>query len=433
MTASIPANAGTQLNVNPGQAVVRAVVPRTIAVYGLGYIGLPTSLAFAHAGHRVAGVDVNESTVAALNEGRVHIYEEGLDEYYREARETGRFSASLEPTPAEVHLIAVPTPVGADRRADLSFVEAASRTIGTVLKKGDLVVLESTVPPRTCLDVVAPAIQAVCGLVHGTDYDLAHCPERVIPGRILIELFKNDRIVGGTSPEAAARAAELYRDFVTGEIFETDTTTAEAVKLMENTFRDVNIALANELKSICLAIGADPADAIRLANRHPRVKIHQPGIGVGGHCIPVDPWFLAQAAPDLARLIVTARGVNDARPLEVAADLLRRTAERQASTLCLLGLAYKPDVDDFRESPAVQIVATLAKAHPGPILVVEPYADVLPEELSGYSNVRLVPLEEALAKADLVAGLVAHRRFMESDVAALRTAGGALDYAGLWP
>lgn len=432
MTASIPANAGTQLNIETGQAVVRSPASKTIAVYGLGYIGLPTSLAFAHAGHRVAGVEVNEATVEALNEGRVHIYEEGLDEYYREARETGRFSASLQPTPAEVHLIAVPTPVGADRRADLSYVEAASRTIGSVLKKGDLVVLESTVPPRTCLDVVAPAIQAVCGLVHGEDYDLAHCPERVIPGLILIELFKNDRIVGGTTPAAAARAAELYRDFVTGEIFQTDTTTAEAVKLMENTFRDVNIALANELKSICLSIGADPADAIRLANRHPRVNIHSPGIGVGGHCIPVDPWFLAQAAPDLARLIVTARGVNDARPLEVAAQLLRHTAKRQAGTLCLLGLAYKPDVDDFRESPAVQIVATIAQAHPGKVLVVEPYTQELPEELSGYSNVQLVPLEEGLAQADLVAGLVAHRDFKEAGVANRCAEKGALDYAGLW-
>lgn len=432
MTASIPVSAGTQLETGTGRAVVQSRVSRAIAVYGLGYIGLPTSLAFAQAGHRVAGIDVNEQTVAALNEGRVHIYEDGLDGYYHEARATGRFSASLEPTPAEIHLIAVPTPVSADRRADLSYVEAASRSIGGVLEKGNLVVLESTVPPRTCLDVVAPAIHSVCGLVHGEDYDLAHCPERVIPGRILIELFENDRIVGGTTPKAASRAAELYRDFVRGEIFETDTTTAEAVKLMENTFRDVNIALANELKAICISIGADPVDAIRLANRHPRVDIHQPGIGVGGHCIPVDPWFLAQAAPDLARLIVTARGVNDARPLEVAARLLRHTAERQAGALCLLGLAYKPDVDDFRESPAVQIAATIAQAHPGQVLVVEPYTQALPDELSGYSNVQLVSLEEGLAKADLVAGLVAHRCFRESEVASRCAQMKALDYAGLW-
>lgn len=416
----------------PSRAVVPGPATVTIAVHGLGYIGLPTSLAFAHAGLNVIGVDVNQETIAQLQSGRVHLFEEGLDAYYSEALGTGRFSATDRAPRADVHLIAVPTPVGEGSLADLSYVEAASRSIGAVIEKGDLVVLESTVPPRTTEDVVGAAIKDVSGLEHGTDYDLAHCPERVIPGRILIELFENDRIIGGTTPKAAKRAADLYQSFVKGRIFETDATTAEAVKLMENTFRDVNIALANEMRAVCERIGADPAEAIRLANRHPRVNIHQPGIGVGGHCIPVDPWFLAQAAPDLARLIRQAREINDERPRQVADDLLRHLRETGARTVTVLGIAYKPDVDDFRESPAVSIVELLAAEFEGEIRVVEPYSEQLPDSLNGNGRVRLASLSEALEGADLVACLVGHRAFAEPDVRAACTARGAVDYAGLW-
>ncbi len=398
----------------------------------MGYIGLPTSLAFVYAGLNVIGVDVNLETIAQLRSGRVHLCEEGLEAYYTAALDTGRFSATDQVPKADIHLIAVPTPVGAGAQADLSYVIAASRSIGSVLEKGDMVVLESTVPPLTTVDVVAAQIEDVSGLRHGVDYDLAHCPERVIPGRILIELFENDRIIGGTTAKAAARAADLYRAFVKGRIFETDATTAEAVKLMENTFRDVNIALANEMKAVCLRIGADPVEAIRLANRHPRVNIHQPGIGVGGHCIPVDPWFLVQSAPDLALLIRTAREINDRRPHEVARDLLARLRVTGAKSLAVLGLAYKPDVDDLRESPALTVVELVAAGFEGDVRVVEPFAQELPPPLNERTRVRLMPLADALQGVDVVACLVGHRVFAEPDARAACEARGAVDYAGLW-
>lgn len=421
-----------RVSIESGRALVQESVTETVAVHGLGYIGLPTSLAFAQAGLNVVGVDVNLETIALLQAGQVHLFEDGLDAYYADALTTGRFRATDTAPQADVHLIAVPTPVDASARADLSYVEAASGSIAKVLQRGDLVVLESTVPPRTTVEVVGATIQRISGLRHGVDYDLAHCPERVIPGRILIELFENDRIIGGTTAKAAARAAELYRSFVRGAIFETDATTAEAVKLMENTFRDVNIALANEMRAVCERIGADPVEAIRLANRHPRVNIHQPGIGVGGHCIPVDPWFLVQSAPDLAVLIRTAREINDRRPATVAEDLLERLRTAGARSVALLGLAYKPDVDDFRESPAVSIAERVAAGFEGDIRIVEPFASALPPSLEGCAHARLVSLAEALAGVDGVACLVGHSAFAEQDAKIACASLGAVDYAGLW-
>lgn len=382
----------------------------SILVVGLGYIGLPTSLAFVNAGYRVTGVDVNPEVVAALNAGQIHIQEEGLQKMYDTAFASGRFIATLEPRAAGVHLIAVPTPIKPDKTADLSYVEAASHTIAKVIRKGDMVILESTVPPGTCERVIAPIVQAATGLEHGKDYDLVHCPERVIPGSILREITENDRIIGGTTPQAAERAKALYSSFVRGEMIVTTAATAEITKLMENTYRDVNIALANEFRKVCQTLGIDVLEAIRYANHHPRVNIHQPGIGVGGHCIPVDPWFIAEIAPDLTPLIQTARRVNDGMPRitaqEIVAELRQKGLDPSSAKVALLGLTYKADVDDFRESPALEVVNELRElgCH---VKVHDPY---LTPSVRLPHDVEAVSL--AVAKAcDFVRVLVPHRQY----------------------
>lgn len=404
----------------------------TLCVLGLGYIGLPTCLAFAHAGHQVVGVDVNAETVRKLNAGELHLHEEGLENYYQEIRDQGNFTASLEPSAADVYLICVPTPIQQDKRADLSYVESASKMIAKVLRPGDLVILESTVPPRTCLDVIAPIIETECGLRQGLDYDLAHCPERVIPGRILLELRENARVIGGTTPSAAQRAAKVYRSFVEGDLMLTDATTAEMVKLMENTFRDVNIALANEFYGICESLGIDGLEAISYANRHPRVNIHKPGIGVGGHCIPIDPWFIVEAAPELSPLILQARKINDQRPHDVAERILCAAKEINAERIALLGLAFKPDIDDLRESPAVEVAALVANQFGGEVLAVEPFVHLLPKELSDIANISLTGLDEALLTADLTVALVDHSQFRNLNPQLFRSK-RVLDPAHLWP
>lgn len=402
--------------VSPAKYGVVQVEPKLkekIQVHGLGYIGFPTSLMFALSGHEVVGVDLNASTVDLLNRGSVHLIEEGLEDCFAEVRSSGRFRATTAPESADVFIIAVPTPAAGMSGADLSYVEAATRSVAAVLRRGNLVVLESTVPPATCTGVVGPLIERLVGLKHGIDYDLVHCPERVIPGRILKELVENERIVGGTSPQAAERAAELYRGFVTGNVHCTDATTAELVKVMENTFRDVNIALANEFRDICRHVGADAYEAISLANRHPRVNVHQPGIGVGGHCIPVDPWFLVAAAPEHTRIIRSARDVNAAIPGRIAEYVANEAVRNADAILAFYGMAYKPNVDDFRESPAVEVIVEVARRFEGPCLVVDPFAESLPVELARIPNVRLATLDEAVLQADLHVGLVAHSRFAE--------------------
>ncbi len=401
------------------------VKPTVINVYGLGYIGLPTAATFATVGCNVLGVDICPDVVAKINRGDVHIQEPGLNHLVDAAIARGALRAAIQPEPADVHILAVPTPFTEEADGtiapDLSYVEAATRTVATVLKRGDLIVLESTVPPKTCLNVIAPLLYGLTGLQHGRDYDLAHCPERVIPGRILQEIVANDRVIGGTTPQATQRAARLYARFASGELLLTDATTAEMCKLMENTFRDVNIALANELAAICAQLGIDSQAAIRLANHHPRVNIHAPGIGVGGHCIPIDPWFIVHAAPDHAPLLRAARAINNARPQQVVDEILQTMRQHPGKPVALLGLSYKPDVDDIRESPAMEIIEHLASVTSTPLYVVEPHLCRLPLALAAYPNLHFVTLEHALERSAIVVGLVGHEVFHQIPSEQLRS------------
>lgn len=430
---AIKGELGSKLEATPGFGVVQlGVSPAKIQVLGLGYIGLPTSLMFAGAGFEVVGVDLNPTTVDLLNSGKTHLSEKGLDAKFEDVRRGSNFRATTTPEGADVFIIAVPTPDRGAEGADLSFVRAASESIARVIRHGNMVVLESTVPPGTCVDVIAPIIEQVAGLQHGKDYDLVHCPERVIPGSILKELVENKRVIGGTTLAAAERARELYASFVQGEILLTDATTAELVKVMENTYRDVNIALANEFKAIAETVGADAYEAIRLANLHPRVEIHQPGIGVGGHCIPVDPWFLVAAAPDKARLIRVARDINSARPHQVAEEIMAAADSLQASSIAFLGLAYKPDVDDFRESPALEIVQLVASKFRGSCRVVEPFAESLPDGLAKLPNVQIATLESALEESEMIVTLVRHQAFVKRGAPDCNPC-RVLDFARVWP
>lgn len=390
----------------------------SVTIIGLGYIGLPTAAVIAGVGISVSGLEVRPEVVDIINSGEIHITEHGLRALVHDAVASGRLRAVLTPQPSDAWIIAVPTPVNPDNSPDLSCVESATRQIADVLRPGDLVVVESTIPPGTCDSLVGPLLLELTGLDHRTDYYLAHCPERVIPGRIIEEIIHNDRVIGGTRPEATDRAAGLYAKFVEGELLLTDAVTAEMCKLAENTYRDVNIALANEFARISRELQINVYELIELANHHPRVNILQPGIGVGGHCIAVDPWFLVYAAPDEARLIRTAREINDDRPNDIVRDIVTLAMERPDAPVALLGLAYKADVDDIRESPAVHIVAALADQLSQPLLVVEPFARELPAVLSR-PHVRLVALEEALAESAVVAALVAHRPFRNVPATAL--------------
>ena len=427
--ASVPAM-GFDPTLERGFAVVQTWQPSSIGIYGLGYIGLPTALEFVNAGHCVYGVDVRPEVVERLRRGEPHIQEPGLESRLSAAVHSGRFEVGLTPTEADVHLIAVPTPVTPEHRADLSYVEAASASIAQVIRRGDLVVVESTVPPGTCERLVAPIVEKLTALRHGLDYDLAHCPERVIPGSIFREIVENDRIVGGTTPEAAERAADLYRTFVKGDVLATDATTAELAKVMENTFRDVNIAVANEFAEICEKLGSDVQEAIALANRHPRVNILQPGIGVGGHCIPIDPWFLVEAAPEATPLIRTAREVNMARTERMAERICAHLWQTRSQRAVLLGLAYKPEVDDFRESPAVEIALRVRERWHGELWCADPFAVELPAPLA-LLDIELRPLFVALAESDTVIPLVAHSAVQ--NIAAERLKGKSIfDPAGIW-
>jgi UDP-N-acetyl-D-mannosaminuronic acid dehydrogenase len=412
-----------------------------IAVIGLGYIGLPTCAALTGRGLRVVGVDVNARTVAEINAGRVPIVEPNLDEAILEAVERGLLTATTEVPHASVYLIAVPTPFRGDHEPDLRHVRAATEAIAPQLRGGEVVILESTSPPGTTErisewisdlrpDLKLPHMGGV------PDVHLAHCPERVLPGRIMVDIFSNDRVVGGLTPECAERAAELYRTFVAGEIVLTDATSAEMAKLTENAFRDVNIAFANELAEICDHLDVDVWEVISMANHHPRVNILQPGPGVGGHCIAVDPWFIVSAAPDQARLIRAARETNDARPRTVLTKISEAVAasgsERDTVTIACLGLAFKADIDDLRESPALAITETLAAERPGArILAVEPHVSRLPAPLAALPNVELVTTEQALREAQVVVLLVDHAAFRAISRGELRGR-QLVDTRGLW-
>jgi UDP-N-acetyl-D-mannosaminuronic acid dehydrogenase len=378
-----------------------------IAVIGLGHIGIPTGLVFAHAGFAVTGVDTNPTIVGRLNDGHLHIREPGLYDYYVQALQSGRFRASTDVPLADVYIVTTPTPVTAEKKADLRHVKSAIENLALRLRKGNMVIVESTVPPRTCETLVGLTIFERTGLKHGCDYDLVHCPERVMPGKVLTEIVENKRIVGGTTPEATARAAQLYLTWVSGEILRTDATTAELCKLMENAFRDVNIALANEFSQICRQLGVDVQEAIHLANQHPRVTIHQPGIGVGGNCVPVVSWFLVEIAPQYSRLVQTARIVNDHMPI-VAADHIQSELESKGlkpshTTIGIIGLTYKPDVDEFSNSPAITVALELQRRG-YKVNVWDPYLDD-EAELRGLNIQDL----ETIRHSDYVIELVHHR------------------------
>ena len=333
----------------------------SICVIGLGYVGLPTASMLASRGHDVYGFDTNERTVRELSEGRTDIREPELDTLVQAAIESGRLRCGTTPRAADVFIIAVGTPIKPDHSADLDAVRAAARSVATVLKRGDLVILESTVPPGTTTGPLREILET-SGLRAGPDFRLSHCPERVLPGNLILELVTNDRIIGGIDEASSRASSDVYRSFVTGTLLETDATTAELVKLMENTFRDVNIALANEFALIGERLGVDIWEAIRLAGHHPRVKFMSPGPGVGGHCIPVDPWFVVEAAPDLAKLIATARGVNDLMPSHVVELVRSALGSLAGKAVVVLGLTYKADVTDQRESPSARVIALLRAA-----------------------------------------------------------------------
>ncbi|MCB1738307.1 MAG: UDP-N-acetyl-D-mannosamine dehydrogenase [Gammaproteobacteria bacterium] len=411
---------------------------KRICMVGLGYIGLPTAAVMASRGLEVIGLEVNEKVVEVLNRGEIHIVEPDLDVLVRGAVNAGNLRATTIAEPAEAFLIAVPTPfIGEGHKPDLSYIEAAAKHIAPVLERGNLVILESTSPVGATEQLANWLATARPDLRFphqsgSPDVCIAHCPERVLPGHVLRELVENDRVIGGMSRQCAERGAELYKTFVRGECIITDARTAEMAKLTENAFRDVNIAFANELSLICDRLGIDVWELIDLANRHPRVNILQPGPGVGGHCIAVDPWFIVDSAPDLAKLIHAARDINDGKP-HVVIDKVRTAADRfKNPVVACLGLAFKPDIDDLRESPAMEIAADLAIAKVGQLLVVEPHVRQLPEKLQGLPGIEWVSdVENAIERADIVLLLVNHRVFGGVNRRLLDTK-VVIDTRGLW-
>lgn len=415
-----------------------------ISVIGLGYIGLPTAAMFASRKKQVVGVDVNEKAVKTINEGNIHIVEPDLDVVVRAAVTEGYLKASLTPEEADAFLIAVPTPFKEDKKPDLKYIEAACKTIAPVLKKGDVLVLESTSPVGATKQMAEWISELRPDLKmpkdeSSTEQDifLAHCPERVLPGHVMRELVQNDRVIGGVSKVCAEKAKALYEVFVQGDIVLTDTDTAEMAKLTENAFRDTNIAFANELSIICDDLGIDVWELISIANRHPRVNILQPGPGVGGHCIAVDPWFIVSKTPELAKLMSTAREVNSYKP-EWTINKVRKTLQDKAIELQLppnkvkvafLGVAFKANIDDLRESPALDIVEQFA-ADIDNTLVVEPNIEST-EGVEQLKNVELVTLDTALKQADILVLLVDHKEFVQLDTSKLENK-TVLDFKGVW-
>lgn len=386
-----------------------------ICVIGLGYIGLPTASTFAAHGINVIGVDTNQHIIDTLNKREIHIHEPGLLDEVKKAIQSGNFKAATKPEEADAFIIAVPTPFQENKfgeykgvtykLADMRAVISATESIVPFLRKGNLVVLESTSPPRTTVDLVSP-ILARSGLQAGRDFHLAYSPERVLPGQIMRELIENARVIGGVTPESAQVGHDLYATFVKGQIVKTDATTAEMVKLMENTYRDVNIAIANEFSRLADKFGVDVWEAISLANLHPRVKILNPGPGVGGHCISVDPWFLVEAAPELTPLIYHSRQVNDAQPHFVVDTVKRALGSLDGKKIAVLGLAYKPDVDDLRESPANKVVHLLQ--HEG--AQVNAWEPFKPD--ANLPGISISPtFDDSIKEADALLLLVKHTEF----------------------
>ncbi len=400
----------------------------TISVIGLGYIGLPTAAVIASNAIRVVGVDVNQHAVDTINQGKIHIVEPGLEELVKKAVADGHLSAHTTPQKADAFLIAVPTPFkGDNHEPDLKYIESASRALAPMLEKGNLVVLESTSPVGATEQMAKWLAEERSDLTfphtvaagQTPDIFVAHCPERVLPGQVIRELVENDRIIGGLDAASTQAATQVYKMFVKkGECIATDARTAEMSKLTENAFRDVNIAFANELSLICDKQGINVWELISLANRHPRVNILQPGCGVGGHCIAVDPWFIVNQNPDTAKIIHQARLVNDYKPHYVIEKVEQAVAGLANPKIACLGLAFKPDIDDLRESPALDITKSLASNPAYQILAVEPNIETLPSVLEKHNNIRLSSISEAMQEADVVVILVKHKSFVglqESD------------------
>ena len=417
-----------------------------VSVVGLGYVGLPTAAVFASRKKEVIGVDINQDTVDIVNAGNVHIVEPGLEIMVKEAVKNGFLRAVTSPEPADAFLIAVPTPFlkniseGSVPKPDISYIESASRAVAKLLKKGDIVILESTSPVGTTEKMAAWLAQERHDLTfpqtHGSisDIRIAYCPERVLPGNVINELIQNDRVIGGMTESCSEAAVEVYSSFVEGDCVITNARTAEMTKLTENASRDVGIAFANELSVICDDLDIDVWELISLANRHPRVNILQPGPGVGGHCIAVDPWFIVSKNPDQAQLIHTARKVNDAKPNWViekvktaVADFLQENPKKTAKDVIIAcyGLAFKPDIGDLRESPALRIAQQLANLHYGGTLGIEPNINKLPKDIS---NIELENFELAIEKADIHVMLVDHKEF-KSKILNLKY---LVDTKGLW-
>lgn len=407
-----------------------------VCIVGLGYIGLPTAAVVARAGCKVHGVDVTQSVVDTINRGEIHIEEVDLDGLVQGVVARGLLTASTAMAPADVFMIAVPTPFDADHAPDTSYVLAAGRAVAAVLKPGDCVILESTSPVGTTealRDLIAAARPDLkCpGLTTETpDIAITYCPERVLPGRILEELTNNDRSIGGITPRCARKALAFYRRFVRGTCITTDARSAEMTKLVENAYRDVNIAFANELSIVADRMGLDVWEVIRLANRHPRVNILQPGPGVGGHCIAVDPWFIVHGAPEETPLIRTARGVNDGKIHHVIARAEALIDTFPDGDVACLGLAFKANIDDFRESPARAVAARLARRHGPRIKVVEPYAATLPREFEG-TGAELIDIDAALERCTVLIVLVDHDSFRAVPLAE-RAGKAVYDTRGIW-
>lgn len=414
---------------------------KKLCVVGLGYIGLPAAAMFASRKIEVIGVDVSEKVVDTVNRGEIHIVEPDLDMVVHAAVHEGYLRASLSPEPADGFLIAVPTPFkGDNHEPDLSYIEAASKAIAPALSAGNLVVLESTSPVGATevmaewLAAARPDLSFPQNAGETSDIRIAHCPERVLPGKVMQELISNDRVIGGITPACSAWAVALYKRFVTGDcVVASGPRVAEMAKLTENSFRDVNIAFANELSIICDRLAIDVWELIRLANRHPRVNVLQPGPGVGGHCIAVDPWFIVASAPEEARLIRTAREVNDAKPSWVIDKVraaigayLMAKPEKSAGELsiAIYGLTFKPDIDDLRESPALEVAATLASEHSGPLIAVEPHIERLPESLKN----ALLEFGNGGVDADIHVMLVNHKQFSNLPL----PSGTVIDCHGMW-
>lgn len=401
---------------------------KTVVVVGLGYIGLPTAALLANNGYQVIGVDINAKAVELINQGKVHIVEPDLDGFVRDAVAAGRLKAFTTSQAGDVYMICVPTPFHEGKgipQPNVDYVLQATRSVAPLLKAGDLVILESTSPVGTTQQMAAVLRDAG---VDTASIHVAYCPERVLPGKIMKELLENDRVVGGYDPEATAAVTQFYKTFVKGEVLQTDSLTAEMCKLTENSYRDVNIAFANELSLLCANAGINTWELIRLANRHPRVNILQPGPGVGGHCIAVDPWFIVSRDPENARLIRTAREVNNYKTVWVIDQIKIAIADAVAlkgskPKVACLGLAFKPDIDDLRESPAAHVAHAL-KDSGHDVIVVEP-------NITEHAEFELQSIETALDVADVVVVLVKHKQFLAPDVMARLQSAGALDFCGV--